>query len=472
MKESGFEEKRKYSEASGSVTVVDSNIQMKMNEFGLYEENIGNPNIAISKMVEKVSPNFNTDIDETDVAQEIYSNYDNISFDERIGYYHSLYVGNVLEGNYRENASSGGMGTWIFKELFEKDLIDYVIHVKKNEDADSNIMFKYDVSSSIKEIIAGAKTKYYPVEISKVMDIVKKTPGRYAVIGIPSFIYSIRLLAKADEIIKERIKYTIGLVCGHQKSTKFAESMAWQVGIKPGDLIDIDFRYKLSDRPASSYAVKMTGIIDGEEKTVIKPKSELYGQNWGWGFFKPTASDFTDDVFNETADVVLGDAWLEEYISDNKGNNIVIVRNPEIDQLIKDAIKEERLQMDTVDNETIFTSQASHYRHTHDELAYRLYVKEKENVWHPKKRVEPNSDISKTRKKIQDLREIISNQSHIQYQEALKRNDFNYFVNQMTQYTFEYTELYKKLNKKNLFKAIMKMSPKELTHRVIHRLMR
>lgn len=472
MKISEFEEKQKYSEASGSTSVVDSNILMEMNEFGLYEEKIVNPSIAISQLVKEVSPNLNAKINETNIAQELYNHYDNILFDERIGYYKSLYVGHVSEGSYRKNASSGGMGTWIFSELFEKDLIDFVIHVKKNKDASSDIMFKYDVSSSIEEIKTGAKTKYYPVEISEVMDTVKKQPGRYAIIGIPSFIYSVRLLAKVDETINERIKYTVGLVCGHQKSTKFAESMAWQVGIKPGNLMDIDFRHKLSNRPASSYAVKMTGLIDGEEKTVIKSISELFGQNWGWGFFMPIASNYTDDVFNETADIVLGDAWLPDYTSESEGNNIIIVRKPEINQLIKDAMREERLQMDIVDNETIFNSQASHYRHTHDELAYRLYVKEKENEWHPKKRVEPSLDTSETRKKIQDLRSNISIQSHIQYKEAVKRNDFNFFVEQMTRYTSEYTELYKAINRRTLLKRVLKMSPKEFTSKVVSRLKR
>ena len=264
----------------------------------------------------------------------------------------------------------------------------------------------------------------------------------------------------------------MGLVCGHQKSSKFAESMAWQVGIQPGNLVDIDFRHKLLDRPASNYAVKMTGIIDGELQTIIKPTSELFGQNWGWGFFKPLASDFTDDVFNETADIVLGDAWLPEYTPDSKGNIVVIVRNSEIDAIVKDAIQENRLKMDIVDNETIFASQASHFRHTHDELAYRLHIKDKKHEWRPEKRVAASLDISDTRRKIQDLRKIISEQSHIQYQEAVKRNDFNYFVSKMTEYTAEYTALYRSLYRKTLFKRALKMGPREVVSKVIRKIIR
>lgn len=472
MKPNEFNQKKTYSEASGSIAVVDSNIKMVLNEFGLYEEVLINRDLEIQNTVSLVSPSLNGDTSETEVANSLYGNVKNIQHDSRIGFYTSLYVGHVKEGDYRTKASSGGMGTWIFKELFDNNMIDYVIHVKKNTSPNNGKLFKYDVSSTIEAIKEGAKTKYYPVELSEVMDIVKNKPGRYAIIGIPSFIYSVRLLAANDEIIKKRIKYTIGLICGHQKSTKFAESMAWQVGISPGNLVDIDFRHKFSDKPASNYGVKMIGYIDGQLQTIVKPTSDLFGQNWGWGFFKPEASDYTDDVFNETADIVLGDAWLEEYITDSNGNNVVIIRNTEIDQLVKVAIAEGRLKMDTVDKETIFSSQASHYRHTHDELSYRLYVKDLMNEWRPQKRVSAEENISKTRQKIQDLRIIISNQSHLVYKEAVERNDFNYFVEKMREYINEYTNLYRINSRKMRLKRIIKMGPIEFFSKLVDRLIK
>ena len=45
---------------------------------------------------------------------------------------------------------------------------------------------------------------------------------------------------------------------------------------------------------------------------------------------KYKACDFCEDVFGYCADVVLGDAWLPKYNKDPKGDNVVIVRNEEI----------------------------------------------------------------------------------------------------------------------------------------------
>jgi coenzyme F420-reducing hydrogenase beta subunit len=452
MKVAEFKAKKIFSEASGTCAVVDDNVKMNLNEYGIYEEIVllGEDD-ELNPVVEYVSPNFNEQINESEIAQKLFENIEGIQYDNRIGYYTSLYAGHVKESDYREKASSGGMGTWIFKELFEKDLIDGVIHVKENADRNSSIMFQYDISRSIDEIRAGAKTKYYPVELSKVLKKVKEVPGRYAIVGIPSFIMAIRLLAEKDDIIKDRIKYTVGLICGHQKSSKFAEAMAWQVGIRPGNLKHINFRKKLLDKPANNYGVEITGIIDGKEVTIVKPTKELLGQNWGQGYFKTKASDYTDDVMNETADITLGDAWLPEYTKDSKGNNVVIVRNQVIDNLIKEGISSGRLNLDIVDKGTIFRSQAAHYRHTHDELAYRLYKKDKSNEWRPTKRIKASNDIPILRRKVQDLREEISTQSHIVYKKAVELDDLDYFKKEMMNLSKKYDQLYQMLE---IIKAI------------------
>lgn len=468
MKVAEFNTKKVLSEASGLCAVVDDNIKMDLNEYGIYEEVVSlSEDYELNPIVEYVSPNLNTKINESYISRKMFSQIKDIQYDKRIGYFKSLYVGYVKEGDYREKASSGGMGTWVFKELFENDLIDKVIHVKESSEKNSPIMFQYDISNSIDEIRSGSKTKYYPVELSKVLKIVKEVPGRYAIIGIPSFIMSIRLLAEKDEVIKDRIKYTIGLVCGHQKSSKFAESIAWQVGIKPGNLKHINFRKKLLNKPANNYGVEITGIIDGKEVTIIKPTKELLGQNWGQGFFKAKASDFTDDVMNETADITLGDAWLPEYTKDSKGNNIIIVRDPIIDDLIKKAINSGKLKFDIVDKETIFKSQSAHYRHTHEELAYRLYKKDKSNKWRPTKRIQASNHIPFLRRKVQDLREEISTQSHIVYKKAVELDDLDYFKTEMGKLSKKYNQLYRlmSIQKKSIF-GIVKTVYKKLFNQI------
>ena len=57
--------------------------------------------------------------------------------------------------------------------------------------------------------------------------------------------------------------------------------------------------------------------------------------SWIHCFFKLKACDFCDDVAGETADVAVGDAWLTPYDQDPLGNNILLVRNAEINAIVQ-----------------------------------------------------------------------------------------------------------------------------------------
>jgi len=428
-----------YSARSGSYAVADESIRMGLDEFGEYSY-YKTKTFDYDKIYPVCSMS-NSSQNEDTISDELFSSISNIKYNPVLGYFLDLYAGHVTEGKYRENASSGGLATWIFKELLEKKYIDGVIHVKKS--TNKNMLFDYELSHTIQEICDGSKTKYYPVEFSRIIKTIKKKPGHYAIIGIPSLIMEIRLLSKNDSIINDRIKFALGLICGHQKSTKYAESMAWQFGIKPGSLKSIDFRKKIDGKSANMYSTEMVGTINGKETTVNVNQEEFFVTNWGHGFFKSKFSDFTDDAMNETADISLGDAWLPEYTKDGLGNNVLIVRNKIISDILKDGIRNGKIKLDKLTAKDIIRSQSGLIHHTKDELPYRLYKKDNQNIWRPKKRVSASNDLPYLRKKVQDLREKISAQSHINYKRAVELNDWNYFEKSMRGYVNRYNMLYK-----------------------------
>ncbi|WP_300560911.1 Coenzyme F420 hydrogenase/dehydrogenase, beta subunit C-terminal domain [Companilactobacillus sp.] len=435
--------KNKYDFGTGSWAVANNNIEMKFDKNGEYHPYQKNNEYQytedeINKL--KQACLSTSDLNESDIAKKLFSQVKGIKYDDDLGYYSDLYVGHVNERDFRSNGSSGGFGTWILAQLLKNDEIDFVINVAESKT--DGKLFEYIISDTLEGVKSGAKTKYYPVEFSEVINMLKKNPGRYAIVGLPSFIMELRLLAEIDPIIKDRLKFTVVLVCGHQKSTKFAEFLAWQCGIKPGDLEKINFRKKQDNYSADRYAIEVTGKVAGKEQTIVREMRDLVGNDWGQGFFKVRASDFTDDVMNETADITLGDAWLPEYTQDSKGNNIVIVRNPIIKKIISNGIRDNKLMVDAVDDKTIYRSQASHFKHTKYELAYRLFKKQKNQEWYPQKRIKPGSHISWTRKRIQDQRETIYLNIPKYYQEALSKNDIQYFINKANKLSMKYKRIY------------------------------
>ena len=147
---------------------------------------------------------------------------------------------------------------------------------------------------------------------------------------------------------------------------------AWQCGIEPGNLIAIDFRKKLPGFDANRYGIEVTGWQDGQVVTRISPVRDLYGHDWGKGFFKYKACDYCDDVVAETADVVVGDAWLPEYVKNSQGTNVVVVRHPLIRDLIDKGVSTGQINLDCISADEIAKSQKSGLNHRREGLAYRL----------------------------------------------------------------------------------------------------
>lgn len=302
--------------------------------------------------------------DETAIAQAAFPTAPHQ--DSRVGRFEAAYVGHAVEAEFRATGSSGGMVTWMAAELLRQGAVDGVAHVAPSN---AGRLFGYRISRSVEEVKAGAKSRYYPVELSEVLAEIRRVPGRYAIVGVPCFIKAVRLLAREDPVLRRRVAVTLGLFCGHMKSTRLVDSFAWQMDVAPAAVAAVDFRVKNPDRPANWYTARLQ-LRDGAARQ--QDWWHLADGDWGAGFFQNPACNACDDVVAETADVAFGDAWIEPYASDGRGTNVVVVRSPWLHRLLETAIGEGRLDLKPVDADLIVETQAAGFRQRREGLALRL----------------------------------------------------------------------------------------------------
>jgi coenzyme F420-reducing hydrogenase beta subunit len=289
--------------------------------------------------------------------------------DGRIGRHIAAFVGWAEIDDFRSAGSSGGLVSWTAAALLQAGLVDAVAHVAGGAGNDGDKLFRYRISRSVEEVRGGAKSRYYPIELSGVLDEIRTVPGRYAVIGVPCFIKAVRLLADDDPTLRERIAFTLGLFCGHMKSARMTESFAWQMSLRAADIGSIDFREKDPARPANWYTTRI-GLKGGGERR--RDWWSMADGDWGAGFFQASACDCCDDVVAETADVSFGDAWVEPYASDGRGTNVVVVREPQIAELLRQGVARGALDLTPVDEGFIVATQAAGFRQRREGLALRL----------------------------------------------------------------------------------------------------
>ncbi len=392
-------------------------------KFGMLQAQCSEPE-GDNAAVDKACPFTSVGKNETQLAEERFGR--EMPSYQHVGKYIECYIGNVKSGRFRELGSSGGFGKWMLTELLSGGHVDYVAQVATGSGAE---LYEYQMFDDAEAIISGSKSAYYPITLTAVLDRIKAQPGNYAITVVPCFAKMVRNLIESDEVLKSRVKYLVGIICGHLKSTGFAEALGWQLDVKPQDLTGIDFRGKIPNRQANDKGVIATDR--NGEPSKMRSSKELFGGNWGYNLFKYKACDYCDDVIAETADIAIGDAWLPSYMKDHQGNSVVIVRDETLHNIIENARANGLLDVKSAPPQDVVESQLGGIRHRNEGLALRLFDSKAAGEWYPEKRVEPTEDLPANRKLIYRTRVELRDASHVAFLEAKKRDNFAYFQEAM-----------------------------------------
>lgn len=382
----------------GLCTSVCSNhsLKMELNEYGFYIP------VKLKKCHDECqcikvcpfNPNPEPEVKTENEITELFLNEYTHS-QPKIGRYIGLYAGYSIKN--RLTSSSGGIATYVLSKLLKKGIIQHVISVKESNENSKH--YEYAISSSVEQLKKTSKTKYYPVTLESSLKKIKELEGNIAIVGVACFIKGIRLAQHYDPILKQKINFLVGIICGGIKSQFFAEYLANKVGVSPTEYKKPDFRVKDINSTASNYAFSCLNKI-GEEKII---KMWKVGDMWGTGLFKANACDFCDDVTTELADISLGDAWLEPFSSDGKGTNVIITRSKLAEMLIQEGILQQELHISKLSEKQLIDSQQGSFNHRHGGLQYRKNKALSQNIQIPPKRFD-HIRISFLLKVIQKLR--------------------------------------------------------------------
>ncbi|WP_440949203.1 Coenzyme F420 hydrogenase/dehydrogenase, beta subunit C-terminal domain [Methanosphaerula subterraneus] len=353
-------------------------LAMQWNRYGEYNPIEVTPCTTACGLCLKVCPFADTGENEDTIGKELYGGVPGISHRPETGYHLATYVG--YSERHRQTSASGGVATWLLEALLTEGVVDHVVCVTPTGDPEK--LFAFRVFDTGEDVRNGAGSAYYPVEMSAVIRHILETPGRYAVTGLPCFIKAIRLAQQRNAKLQERIVVTIGLTCGQLKSRHFTDYIAALAGVQ-GEVTGVCYRGKSSDHPANNYHYAFT-TTEGEERRIYW--NEGIGEAWNNRWFTPKACNYCDDIFAECADVTCMDAWLPEYSMDSKGTSLVLVRSPQVQEVIA---RGQGICLNPIPVELVVQSQGGVVAVKRRHLAYRLYLDEQTGREVPAKRVAP-----------------------------------------------------------------------------------
>jgi coenzyme F420 hydrogenase subunit beta len=351
-----------------------------------------------------VCPFNQDDQNEDRIAERLYADGERIKQDKYIGFYEDCLIGFCTDSTLRGNATSGGIISWIIRHVLNNGLVDRVIAVGDSDEEDRLFSFKSYHSVGVLDV--PMKSRYYPSEFSNALQSVIDEPGSALVIGLPCQIKAVRKLALLLPEVDEKIKYTVSLFCGHQKSRHYVDYLALHVGVDPDCVVSIDYRRKRAGCSARAYGFEIKHKDGPDVCKTSGATGNVFASSWSNNLFMNPACEFCDDVVGETADLSVGDAWLPAYASDSRGTSICVLRHPVMLEAMKRGQEMGELSLEETDPHTVYMSQAGGFRQRREALQCRLALAKKQGRKVPAKRVLPSANAISVLDQIQQYLRI------------------------------------------------------------------
>jgi coenzyme F420-reducing hydrogenase beta subunit len=354
-------------------------------------------------------PFDNKSLNEDIISKRLFASNHNIQFNKECGYYLKSYLGYTPNKKQRLKSASGGITSYLLELLLMNKKVDAIAVVSKTKNSD--ILFRYKICTTIEEINQCSGSAYYPVEASEILKYILENDGKYAIVALPCVSTAIRNAMKINKVLKKRIIYIIGLVCGQTKTHYFADYLAQKESSSP--ISSINFRTKSKKYPVRNYGCKITNK-NNEEKIINVAN---FSKEWSDRYFTPNACNFCDDIFAETSDIAIMDAWIPKYSESTKGYNLILNRNTELEPLIENIEN-----IETIDINSILKSQDLVIVSKREDITERIRVALSQNEYVPQKREHLLKDVKFERKFVISFSYLISKRT----QKFWKNTNGNY----------------------------------------------
>lgn len=220
-----------------------------------------------------------------------------------LGVYQALKIGQAVQKNVRRKAASGGLVTALLVHALESLKIDGAIVTLM--DPHTPWLGRPQLVRNVEDIRQAAQSKYCLVPVNRILQqIVEKDLQRVAVVGLPCHIHGLQkmLLEPALKNLHRRISLKIGIFCATNYSRSVIEHFITEFfKIELDEVRSFQFRGGIGNREV------IVTTRDGRQmKTTQANRIYLLTGH------KKERCIVCADLFNELADISLGDVFTYE----------------------------------------------------------------------------------------------------------------------------------------------------------------
>jgi coenzyme F420 hydrogenase subunit beta len=263
-------------------------------------------------------------------GQNLHQAADDQPYDPAWGPIASIGTGYSTDSEIRHRGSSGGTITTILIYLLETAQVDFVLQTRADP---SNPVGNITTASNTRDdILAAAGSRYAPSAPLEHINDYLQTGQRFAFVGKPCDVASLRMMARIDPRIDQQIPFMLSFFCAGVPSRAGALAVVIKLGVEEPDLAK--FEYRGRGWPGLARATRH----DGTEASMDYHSS--------WGSILNRHLQFRCKICpegtGEFSDIACADAWygVNGYpdFTERDGRSLVVART-ERGRALLDGIK-------------------------------------------------------------------------------------------------------------------------------------
>jgi len=259
-----------------------------------------------------------------------------------------LFTGYACDKQARYNAASGGLVTALTSYLLEKGEINGVLTVRMQ--GKEPLPF---IATDPNELKGSQGSIYFPTFGLKATRLLKKTEGRWVIVGLPCQINAIKKSIGRNLLRKDSIEYLFGLRCYHTNSP-------WYLDYIVNRMLRIS-KNKINEISSRKHGWPGCIAVKSESGNYFVP--EFFNRRLGVGLWNPMALEhinaqlgclICNDRDSLNADITFADAWFKAIMNNDKiGTSLIIARTEKGLELIKKAASEGKIVINNAKEENL-----------------------------------------------------------------------------------------------------------------------
>lgn len=244
----------------------------------------------------------------------------------------NVFVGKATDVVIYQNAQSGGLVTSTLKYLFDSGQIDAAIvcHVQDAIQYTPRAI----VVTRPEELLSCQKSSYVPIDIVSAVKLTEPYKS-VAVVGTGCHIQGIRALQNDKETYRNRIKFTLGLICDRTLCKTVTDVLYGRV--YKNSRKKIIWRDKTNDYKGAQVLIQTE---DGRRKTLPRWHRLVLKD----AFTNPRCR-ICFDKLNTGADMVFGDPWGMTGIDWKNGMSVAITRTAEGTRIVNEMMSHQLVEL-------------------------------------------------------------------------------------------------------------------------------